>query len=142
MKLTYFTKTEQAILGYLFDNPNIRINTRTLSEKIAFSHTSVRKSLDILENKGLVIQKKTKLQTEAYLNLDERRTIIEKRLYNIRILYESGLIEHIEDLYEMPECIVVFGSFSKGEDNEKSDIDIAIKTSLEERKIELAGYEE
>ncbi len=40
-------------------------------------------------------------------------------------LEETGLIQEIMKFY--PDCIVLFGSASKGEDTEKSDIDLFVQ---------------
>lgn len=36
------------------------------------------------------------------------------------------------DFYKIPECIVIFGSYAKGEDTRESDIDIAVMTAMKE----------
>jgi len=76
--------------------------------------------------------------------------ILEKKLFNIKSLYESGLIDYL-----IMECnnptIVLFFFFFKGEDVEKSDIDLYIEhtknvTNLDkfekilERKIQVFNY--
>ena len=48
-------------------------------------------------------------------------------LFNINSLFESGLIDYLINEYSNP-VIVLFGSYSKGEDIENSDIDIYIET--------------
>lgn len=52
-----------------------------------------------------------------------------KQLVNLDSLYSSEVIDDLVELYSYPEAIVLFGSFSKGEDTEDSDIDIAVITS-------------
>ena len=49
-----------------------------------------------------------------------------KRLYNIYSLYDTGLIDFIKKYFEMPQAIILFGSYCDGTDMEKSDIDLAI----------------
>ncbi|MBU4308308.1 MAG: nucleotidyltransferase domain-containing protein [Nanoarchaeota archaeon] len=43
-------------------------------------------------------------------------------------LYESRLIDYLKKFYEEPKSIILFGSYSKGLDTEKSDIDICVIT--------------
>ena len=45
------------------------------------------------------------------------------------VLHESGLIEYLVEAFNQPEAIVLFGSFSKAEDNKNSDVDILIISS-------------
>jgi predicted nucleotidyltransferase len=57
-----------------------------------------------------------------------------KKCYNFLSFYESGLLDFLKDKYEEPEAIVVFGSYSDGEDTSESDIDVAIVTK---KSVEL-----
>ncbi|PIO00411.1 hypothetical protein COT72_01755 [archaeon CG10_big_fil_rev_8_21_14_0_10_43_11] len=65
--------------------------------------------------------------------------LLEKKLYNIRQLHESGLIEYIRIELSNP-AIVLFGSYARGEDTEESDIDIYIETPSKNKAV-LAKYE-
>ena len=65
--------------------------------------------------------------------------MLKKRLYNLEILYKSGLLEYIKDLISNPP-IILFGSFLKGEDIESSDIDLYIETPSV-KKIDLKRFE-
>ncbi|MBU1855165.1 MAG: nucleotidyltransferase domain-containing protein, partial [Nanoarchaeota archaeon] len=56
-------------------------------------------------------------------------------------IINSGIIEFLESVYEYPNSIILFGSYSFGENNEQSDIDIAIQTTLN-KKIDLKKYEQ
>jgi len=136
-----YTKVEKMIMNYFFNYPNAVKNTRELAKEIGFSHTAISKTLDKLFNLKLILINKTKLQTEISLNQNNKNVFIEKRLYNIKSIYYSGIVTYLEEIYEIPKSIVLFGSYSLGEDNENSDIDIAIQTSMINKKINLKEYE-
>ena len=51
---------------------------------------------------------------------------------------DSGLLDYIYDLC-VPNAIILFGSASRGEDTEKSDIDLFVESK--EKKIEVSRYE-
>ncbi len=53
-----------------------------------------------------------------------------KIVYNMQVIYESGLGDVLEQIFDRPRVIVLFGSFRYGEDISSSDIDIAIETPL------------
>ncbi|MBI2575528.1 nucleotidyltransferase domain-containing protein [Candidatus Woesearchaeota archaeon] len=55
-------------------------------------------------------------------------------------LYESGLISRLYSAYNAPEAIILFGSYGKGEDTSKSDIDLAVITKRR-IKLGLGKYE-
>jgi predicted nucleotidyltransferase len=52
--------------------------------------------------------------------------------YNLSELENSNLISTLEDFYNFPETIILFGSFAKAEDNSNSDIDLLIISSKKE----------
>ena len=54
------------------------------------------------------------------------------------MLYGSGVIDYINKKLSYP-VIILFGSFSKGEDVEQSDIDLFIGSP--EKSIDLSGFE-
>ncbi len=60
--------------------------------------------------------------------------LLEKRLYNIKSLYTSGLIKFLRIQLSNP-TIVVFGSYAKGEDIENSDIDLYLETTSKKEII-------
>ena len=61
-----------------------------------------------------------------------------KSVYNLESVQASGLIKHLNDKM-MPKCIVLFGSFQRGEDTEDSDIDLFLECKKE--AIDLKKYE-
>ena len=64
---------------------------------------------------------------------------IEKKLFNLKQIYCSGLIDNFVKEYFNP-TIVLFGSFSKGEDLDDSDIDLYIETPSK-KDINLNRFE-
>lgn len=58
---------------------------------------------------------------------------------NIRLIRESGIIEYLnEELFD--PCIILFGSWMKGENIPRSDIDIFILSS-DKKKLDLSEFE-
>jgi len=53
-------------------------------------------------------------------------------------VHESGLVKFMEDRLQ-PDAAVLFGSASRGEDVEGSDIDIFLVAK--EREVDLSGFE-
>ena len=59
--------------------------------------------------------------------------LLEKRLYNIKSL--KKLVRYIKKELDNP-TIILFGSYSKGEDIESSDIDLYLECKKEDLKLE------
>ncbi|MCK5043104.1 MAG: nucleotidyltransferase domain-containing protein [Candidatus Aenigmarchaeota archaeon] len=63
------------------------------------------------------------------------------------MVYDSGVLQEIYTQIPSPRVIVLFGSYRKGDDTEKSDIDIAVEVIGDEDvqikelgKISKLGY--
>jgi predicted nucleotidyltransferase len=113
------------VIEIFFKNPNKSFHIRELSRITGLSPPGIIKIIKKLKKEGLLISKKEKVTEEVKPNFANRFYLI-KRLYNFYSLYESGLINYLRGFYEEPQAIILFGSYSKGSDTEKSDIDLCI----------------
>ena len=71
--------------------------------------------------------KKLKMKTINFVsfNRDEEKSISLKRVENIKNIYNSQILDYMEK--ELPGgTVILFGSYSRGEDTDSSDIDIAV----------------
>jgi len=116
------------VLEIFFKSPNKSFHIRELSRLTGLSTTGIIKIIKRLKKEGLLTSKKEKVTEEVKPTFNEKFYLI-KRLYNFYFLYETGLIEYLKNFYEEPEAIILFGSYSKGLDTEKSDIDLCILTN-------------
>jgi predicted nucleotidyltransferase len=46
---------------------------------------------------------------------------------NLKVIYESGIVEFLNEQYRNPKAVILFGSFRWGRDVMDSDIDIAVE---------------
>ncbi len=136
-----FTGLEKEILRFLFFNAGKPFNQRRISINLRVSPTAVSNSLRRIQKRGLIIINKSKDSNilEVTLKPDHKKIAHMKRMENLRGVYSSGLLDFLSKNF-IKETIVLFGSFSRGEDNFLSDIDIAIIGS-EEKAIDLKLYE-
>ena len=136
-----FTRLQIEIFKLLCVKAGEKLNKRQLSKLLKVSPTAIAKSLPLLEKENLVkiIKNKGLNLTSIELNRDNQKTMLLKRVENLGFIYESGLSDFLYD--EFPgDTIILFGSYSKGEDTIKSDIDIAI-IGTKDKKINLEKYE-
>jgi predicted nucleotidyltransferase len=127
-----FTKLQQAALNGLFARPEIAFTGRALANALSVSPTAIAKSLKGLEKEGLVKVEKDKGsgRLAIKLNRDNSRVFHLKRAENLKAVYESGLVDYLGDSFP-GAAIVLFGSYSFGEDTSASDVDIAVIGSKE-----------
>ena len=127
------------ILEYFLKNPTTTIHLRELARKTDFSSSGCLKSLKLLVKEGFIKEHKTRAISNYKANLS-LKFLQFKKIYNIYSLYDSSLIDFLKEKYQFPEAIIIFGSYSKGEDTEKSDIDIVIITGLE-KDLDFSSFE-
>ncbi|MCK4996969.1 nucleotidyltransferase domain-containing protein [Candidatus Pacearchaeota archaeon] len=135
-----FTILQRNILDVLFVKVGSVLSQRDLSKIIGVSPTAIGKALPGLVKMKLVnigIDKSGR--SEIDLNFDNSLIVNMKRIFNFNSIYESGLYLFLEEKFPTA-TIVLFGSYSRGEDTLKSDIDIAI-IGAKEKEINLDKYE-
>jgi len=125
---------EQKIMKKIFLRPTTRFSYRELSRQSSVSVGTVSKLMPKLEKDRLVNIETMPNAKYATGNIENEHYRIQKRLFNISFLYETGLVEYISKKLR-PKTIVLFGSFEKGHDTERSDIDICV---IDGRKSEIS----
>ncbi len=126
------------ILSLFFDSPLKRFQMREISRKAELAPKSVLNYLKKLTGDGLV----RRVEAEPYpyykANFGSEEFRFQKTLYNLSLLHESGLTGLLwEEL--QPKALVLFGSFARGENTEKSDVDIFVNGM--EAEVDLSGFE-
>ena len=136
------TNLQKDILRLLFVYAGTTLNQRRISQILFVSQTAVMKALPGLEKEKLILieQDKESKRWAIQLNRDNQRIIQFKRADNLKQIYESGLAEYLEKEFA-GATIILFGSYSKGEDTKRSDIDIAV-IGRKEKKADLKKFSE
>jgi len=127
----------QKIKKEIFENPTYHFHIRELAKKTNLNPNTI---INIIKKLDIIKKTKKKHLTEIYADIENPEFILGKRLFNLESLYESGLVKNLTDIYKNPSAIVVMGSYSRGEDIEKSDIDIVIITN-EKKIIDATKFE-
>ncbi len=136
-----FSVLQQEILRFLFMNNGLSFNQRSLAKNLAVSPTGIAKSLPLLEKEGLIrIKRDMESKTNSVsINSENIKVIQLKRAENLKMFYESGLADFLYE--EFPGgTIILFGSYSRGEDSADSDIDLAV-IGVKEKKTDLEKFE-
>ncbi len=121
---------KERILRVFFEYPEKKFHLRELARLTGLSGPGVIKIVKKLKAEGLLKSEKERMVELVEPNFDGSFTHA-KRAYNLTSMYNSGLVKFLEEFYEHPLCIVLFGSYADGSDKSGSDIDLAIDTPLE-----------
>lgn len=127
------------IKKYFFVNPTLKLRVRQIERDLKLPLPSVIRYAKELEKENILRKSETGNVVFYSSNRISKNFLLEKRLFNIRNLYYSGIIDFLVMELSNP-VIIVFGSYAKGEDIENSDIDLYIETPSK-KEIKLEKFE-
>jgi len=126
------------VLSLFFDSPQSNFYIRDIGRKLKLAVTSVTNYLIELTKDGFLIKTEKGLYPSYKANRDYENFTFYKKIHNLIKIRDSSLINYIEDNF-LPNSIILFGSYSRGEDIETSDIDIFVESKG--GKINVEKYE-
>jgi len=133
-----FTRLQNEIFRLLCIKAGSSLSQREMARLLKVSPTAIGKSIKGLEKAKLVKLKRnnTIKLISVEFNRDNSKAMELKRVENLKLTYESGLSEFLEEKFA--GCtIILFGSYSRGDDTINSDIDVAvIGKKIEEINLE------
>jgi len=126
---------KEIIANYFYQNPTAKARVRQIERELKLPLPSVIRYTKELETEKILQTleiSKTKFYTA---DRTSENYLFQKKLYNLKMIHSSGLLNYLKEEYGNP-CIILFGSYSKGEDTEKSDVDIYIETIKKTQNLE------
>ena len=135
------TNLQQEILRLLFVKIGIKLNQRQIANILEVTQPAITKAIPRLEDKGFVKveQDKQSKRWSIELNRDNHKVMQLKMVDNLKQIYETGLADFLEKEFA-GAAIILFGSYSRGEDIINSDIDLAV-VSRKDKIVDTANYE-
>ena len=122
---------------YFVKYPLAKAHVRKLARLTNVSPTTVITLINPLIKQNLLKQEKEGKNHVLSVNYNNSNFTFFKKWTNLFLFLNSGLIDEIKD---KTDNIILFGSYAKGEDVEKSDIDLAIMNNI--NIIDLIKYED
>ncbi len=139
-KITELNLVYQKVLHWFFSYPTKEISLSDLSTNLKISKKSASIILKQLIEEGFLEKEELGKTWRIKCNLEHHYNFSRKIAYNLQTIYETNILEMIYEKVPNIKSIILFGSYRKGDDNEISDIDIAIEIlDDEELKIETLG---
>ena len=108
---------------FFVQNPLKKVHIRELARIISLSPAKVSQLSNCLVSEGLLQSSREGKNLVLSSNYDNELFIEKKKWTNLFLLLDCGLLEKLK---KESKVIILFGSYARGEDTEKSDIDIAI----------------
>ncbi|MFA6073169.1 MAG: nucleotidyltransferase domain-containing protein [Candidatus Woesearchaeota archaeon] len=117
----------QKILEVLYTYPEKEFSLSDLAKEANVAKPHVGRMLEQLSAIEFVEITKLSKIWRIKANQQNWNFVKSKIIHNLNFIYQSGLVEFLNQEFKNPRAIVLFGSFRKGEDISTSDIDIAIE---------------
>ena len=128
------------ILKHFMENPEREIHIRELAKEAKISPTTATNYLEELKKENLLSKEKSRNVILYKANSDNPLFKETKKYYNIKKILKSGLLDYLNQELNYPEAIILFGSYAKGENIKRSDVDIFISTESK-KQVSLKEFE-
>lgn len=143
IELMELNEAYQKVLYWFFSFPNIETGLNDLSSDLKISKTTAKKIINALVEEGFLNKNVYGKTWRITCNIAHPYNSTTKISFNLAMIYMAfygGLRDHILKIVGNAKSIVLFGSYRKGDDNEESDVDIAVEvTGNEEIRIVELG---
>ncbi len=126
-ELSKLNEAHQKVLFWFFSFPNREFSLNDLPKALKIAKTSANRAVTRLVKEGFL---KVEVIGRVWrISCDQSHiyNYSKKISYNLMAIYESGLLEEVHRKIPNSRAVILFGSYRKGDDTEKSDIDIAVE---------------
>ncbi len=125
------------VMQWFFSYPLLPISLTDLAKETGISKKTAANIVSRFLEEGFLIKEEIGRAWRISCNQKHIYNFTRKIGYNLsliyQVLYEAGVINQIAEIAGNPKAIILFGGYRKGDDTDKSDIDLA---------VELVGNEE
>ncbi|MCJ7816524.1 MAG: nucleotidyltransferase domain-containing protein [Candidatus Aenigmarchaeota archaeon] len=112
---------------WFFAYPTREMGLNDLSGEMRISKTTAKEIVLALEEDGFLRREVLGRLWRISCNPHHPYNYMRKVSYNLMLIYESSILKAIHEMIPNPKSVILFGSYRKGDDTEKSDIDIAVE---------------
>jgi predicted nucleotidyltransferase len=117
----------QKVLAWFFSFPQQEIGLSKLATVVNISKTTANRVVTKLIDDGFLNKEEIGNVWRISCNHAHPYNFSQKICYNLNLIYKSAIIEKVHQLIKNPVVTILFGSYRKGDDTQKSDIDIAVE---------------
>ncbi len=121
------TYTHLKIMYWFFAHPNKEMSLSDIANELKISKITANVAINHFVNEGFLKKEVLGRIWRISCNQEHPLNSTLKVSYNLGMIYQSPIIPEIHKIIPNPRAIVLFGSYRKGDDTEKSDIDIAVE---------------
>lgn len=116
------------VMGIILKYPDKEFSLSDLAKEAGVAKPHIGAILKDLEKADFIVIEKLSKIWRIRANQQNWDFKKNKVVYNLNFIYQSRIVEFLNEYFKNPKNIILFGSFRKGEDLSSSDIDIAIES--------------
>lgn len=113
------------IQQFFFDVPTEKLSLNDLSETLHISKSKAKVVVTGLLQEGFLNREIISKLWRISCNQAHPYNMTRKIPYHVGLVYESNLVQAIQKTVSGVRAIILFGSYRKGDDIERSDLDLA-----------------
>ncbi len=117
---------------WFFAQPDVSVTLSELIEHTRIAKTTAHTIAHEFIKEGFLTKKTVGRAWQLSVRKDHEWNYTRKIAVNLNHIFESGLLTHIKNEYPQAKAIVLFGSYSTGQDTQASDIDIAVEIAKQQ----------
>lgn len=140
VELTETNEAYNKVLYWFFSFPDSKISLTELVKKTKISKKNASKIVNSLADDGFLLKEVFGKSWVISCNKIHFFNNTRKIAFNLSMIYNSDILYEIKKIVANFQAIILFGSYRKGDDIDKSDIDIAVNVlGNKTMKIEELG---
>ena len=123
-------------LVWFFAFPRNKIGLTELSSTVKSSKTATKQAVEALIQQEFITRE---IAGKTWILLANQKNLyfLRKKIpYHLDKIYESGIVEAVRKAIPKAKTLALFGSYRYGDDNEESDIDIAVEV-LDNNEVQI-----
>ena len=127
------------VVYWFFAHPDREISLNDLTKNVSISKSTANKIVTKLVKEGFLKKEVLGKVWRISCGISHPYNTMIKIPHNLQLAYTSGIIELILKQIPNARAIILFGSYRKGDDNDKSDLDIAVEV-LGEKEVKIFNF--
>ncbi len=131
--------SENKLLKLFFDHPLTEFHIRQAARETRLHPNTVIVLTEEFAQQGLITKWRERHVVLCKANTTHLLYKVKKFGYNLENIVRSGILEFLNEQLAFP-TIILFGSYAKAENHEKSDLDLFIIAETK-KKLDLSAFE-
>lgn len=123
----YTNESYLKMLYWFFSFPDRKMGLTELAKELKISKATATQIVRSLLKEGFLKKETIGKAWQIFCNKKHYFNWTRKICFNLQMIFDSNIVQEVYKKFPNAKVIILFGSYRKGDDNEESDIDIAVE---------------